>query len=84
LPKKLVEQIRAWGGYYGNANAATVTLIEFRDRDALEGLRQHPELKAYLLPFPAGDRALASVPEEKLAEVKEILARLGVSVRDGL
>jgi uncharacterized protein (UPF0147 family) len=84
LSKKLVEQIKAWGGYYGNASVATLTLIEFRDREALESLRQHPGLDGYLTPFPAGDRALAAVPHEKLAEVKEALGQLGVNVRDGL
>ena len=39
---------------------------------------------AVLTPFPAGDRALAIVPAEQLAQVKEILARFGVSVREGL
>ena len=84
LPQGLVEQIKAWGGYYGNAAAGTLTLIEFRDLEALEELRQHPELQPYLIPFPAGNRALAAVRGDGLAEVKEILARLGMQVRDGL
>jgi len=84
LPPELVEQIKAWGGYYGDAAAETLTLIEFRDPSALEELAQHPDLKAYLTPFPAGNRALAIVPQDKLAHVKDILAGLGVSVRDSL
>ncbi len=84
FPSTLVEQIKAWGGYYGQAAVETLTLIEFRDQAALDELREHPELQAHLTPFPAGDRALAIVSVEKLAQVKEILARFGVRVRDGL
>ncbi len=84
LPGALAEQVKAWGGYYGHAAAETLTLIEFRDRTALDELREHPELQAYLTLFPAGNRALAIVPAEKLAQVKEVLARFGVRVRDGL
>ncbi len=84
FPGKLAEQIKAWGGYYGQAAVETLTLIEFRDQATLDELRQHPELRSCLTPFPAGNRALAVVPAEKLAQVKEILARFGVRVKDGL
>jgi hypothetical protein len=79
-----VEQIKAWGGYYGDAAAETLTLIELHDRTVLDELAQHPELQAHLTPFSAGERALAVVQGEKLAQVKEILARFGVRVADGL
>lgn len=84
FPASLVDQIKAWGGYYGRAAAEALTLIEFRDQATLDELREHPELQAHLSPFRAGERALAVVPAEKLAQVKQILARLGVQVRDGL
>jgi hypothetical protein len=84
LPANLAEQIRAWGGYYGQASAETLTLIEFRDQETLDELRQQPDLQPYLVPFAAGNRALAAVPGDKLAEVKEILARFGLSTREGL
>jgi hypothetical protein len=84
LPEELVEQIKAWGNYYGDAAAQTLTLIEFRDQSALDELAQHPDLKKLLVPFPAGNRALAMAPEDQLARVKEILAGLGVRVCDGL
>lgn len=84
FPKQLTEQVKAWGGYYGRAAVDTLTLIEFRDQTVLGELRRHPDLRAYLTPFPAGDRALAVVPADKLTEVKEILSRLGVQVKDGL
>lgn len=84
LPEKLVERIKAWGGYYGNAAVQTLTLIELRDPSTLDELRQHPLLKRYLTPFKAGDRPLAVVAEGRLAEVKEILAEMGMRVKDGL
>jgi hypothetical protein len=84
LPEKLVECIKAWGGYYGDARLETLTLIEFRDSETLEQLRQDPFLGSHLSPFAAGGRALAAVPARELAEIKEILADYGIKVREGL
>jgi len=84
LPASVQERVRAWGGYYGDAAVQTLTLIEFQGTATLEALRADPELGRYLLPFAAGERALAVVPEQKLAELREALARFGVSIRDGL
>ena len=84
FPTELTEQIKAWGGYYGNAAAETLTLIELRDRATLDELIGHPDLQSCLTPFSTQDRALAVIPSEKLAQVKEILARFGVQVREGL
>ncbi|MBE2200647.1 MAG: helicase-associated domain-containing protein [Anaerolinea sp.] len=80
LPRRLVEQIRAWGGYYGSATVGTLTLFEFRDQEALAELRALPELRELLQPFAAGDRALAVVAEEQVTAVQAILSRLGVQV----
>jgi hypothetical protein len=84
LPETLVEQIKAWGGYYGNAAVETLTLIEFRDQSALDELRRHPELHKYLAPFPAGNRAFAVVQADKLTHVKKILDHFGVRIKDGI
>jgi hypothetical protein len=84
LAPGLVDQIKAWGGYFGQAAAECVTLIEFSDRDVMKELCKRPELRPLLRAFRAGDRALAVVASEKLADVQGILARLGVEVRDGL
>jgi hypothetical protein len=84
FPEELINQVKAWGGYYGQASAETLTLIEFGDQATLNELMSHPELASSLIPFPAGDRALAVVPEAKLAQVKEILAGFGVRIREGL
>jgi hypothetical protein len=80
LPKEVVERVKAWGGYYGRATVAQLTLLEFRDTAALEELRKDPVLRERLTPFPAGDRALAVVQEEHLEQIRAVLARLGVEV----
>lgn len=84
LPRGITRQIKIWGGYYGDAAVETLSLIEFRDPGALDELQKHPDLQHLLTPFPAGHRALATVPTDRLAEVRESLFRLGVQVRDGL
>lgn len=84
LPAAVVTLVKQWGAYYGEAGAATVTLLEFRDSQALQELLTHPELQSYLTPFPAGQRALAVVPAKQLAAVKRLLQTLGVTIKEGL
>ncbi|MFN8496305.1 MAG: helicase-associated domain-containing protein [Anaerolineae bacterium] len=84
LPRPLVERIRRWGGYYGDAAIETLTLVELRDGRTLDELREDDTLRELLTPFPAGERALAVIPTERLAEVETRLAALGVAVRRGL
>jgi hypothetical protein len=84
FPNGLADQVKAWGGYYGPAAVQTLTLVEFRDRDTLDELRARPDLRACLLPFRAGERALAVVPDDKLEYVEKILAKLGVQVKASL
>ncbi len=84
LPEPLVSQLKAWGSYYGQAAAETLTLIEFNDPIALQELSQHPALQADLTPFSAGERTLAVIPTNRLPEVKDILAGFGVEVKEGL
>ncbi len=84
LPEELVAQIKAWGGYFGGAAAQALTLVEFRDAEALSELRRNAELRGLLTPFQAGQRALAVVAEGELEKVREILKRYGVEVTDGL
>jgi hypothetical protein len=80
LPQNIVEQVKAWSGYYGAATVGTMTLFEFRDQATLAELRQLPELKDLLQPFPAGNRALAVVDGEQVTAVQSVLARLGVKI----
>lgn len=84
LPTAVVTLIKQWGAYYGEAGAASVTLLEFRDPEALSELLTHPALQGYLTPFPAGNRALAVVPAKQLATVKRSLQTLGVALKEGL
>ena len=84
LPGGFVDQVKAWGGYYGNAAVETLSLIEFSDPGALDELRENADLQQLLTPFPAAHRTLAVVPTDRLAEAKESLARFGVQLRDGL
>lgn len=80
LPQTIVEQVKAWGGYYGSATVGTITLFEFRDQETLAELRQLAELKELLQPFPAGNRALAVVESGQVTAVQAILTRLGVKI----
>ncbi len=78
LPKSVVAQVKAWGGYYGTAAIGTITLFELRDLETLTELCKMAELKEWLHPFPAGKRALATVDKGKVTAVKTILRHLGV------
>ncbi|MCL4301029.1 MAG: hypothetical protein KJ077_35170 [Anaerolineae bacterium] len=71
-------------GYYGDVAVETLTLTEFHDQTTLNELLDQPEIRAYLTPFPAGNRALALVQAGQLTGLKETLARLGIPVREGL
>jgi hypothetical protein len=84
LPASITGQVKTWGGYYGDAAMETLSLIEFRDPGTLDELRRHPDLQHLLTPFQADRRALAAVPTDRIAEVRESLLRLGVQVREGL
>ena len=83
LPQELIHKIKAWGKYYGDAVMDTLTLVEFRDRKALQELLEDPALQRYLQPFQAGRRALAVVDREHLQEVQQLLAERGVEIRWG-
>lgn len=69
LPWELAIDIKAWGKYYGDATMDTLTLIELRDRGVLKELTTDPDLKPYLQPFEAGQRALAVVNRQHLDTV---------------
>ena len=84
LPEGLAQQIKVWGGYYGQAGAETLTLIEFSDPRTLAELSEQPPLKGLLTPFAAGDRSLAVVPTDRVWEVRKVLAGLGVELSDTL
>lgn len=84
VPRKLIIDIKAWGKYYGDAQMDTLTLVEFRDHDALHELVADPDLAPYLKPFEAGPRPLAAVDRQHLDTVQRLLAERGIEIRWGL
>ena len=82
FPGDLADQIKAWGGYYGNATIGTYTLIEFINHDILNELLKHSQLREILQPFAAGERAITAVPASKLPQVRAILTQLGIKITE--
>jgi Helicase conserved C-terminal domain len=82
VPPKLVQRVKAWGHFYGDARLGQLTLVEFRDEAARAELLDDPELKPYLTRFEAGARPLALVRTAELARVKELLAARGIALRE--
>jgi hypothetical protein len=85
LPHAVERQIRAWGGYYGDAAVQTVTLIQVQDGKTLNELLAEPEVRALLRPFvPDPNHALALLDKGDPKQLYEILARYGIDVHDQL
>lgn len=85
IPPAVERQIRAWGHYYGDAALEQVTLVQVQDAQTLNELLAEPEIRALLRPFvPDPGHALALVAPEHLDELREVLARYGITVRDRL
>ncbi len=84
LPDEITTQVKAWGGYYGNAATETLTLVEFRDHETMAELLTHPDLQAKLTPFPTTDRAIATVAPVDLDAVKTTLISLGMNIEEQL
>jgi hypothetical protein len=83
LAEPLVEQIKAWGSYYGSAGIAQVTLIEFQSRAVLDELLKMAELGKRLRAFD-DKQPLAIVAEKDVAQVKKTLDRLGLSIKNSI
>jgi hypothetical protein len=81
VPPALVTQIKAWGNYYGDGAMSQVTLLQVRDKGVLKELFADPELAYFLMPFEAGQRAMALVDPEHVDEVRALLAQRGIGVR---
>ena len=65
VPPELQAGIKAWSKHFGDATAQTLTLVQFRDQDALNELRGDPILGRYLKPFkPEARLGLAVVKPE--------------------
>ncbi|MBX3000457.1 MAG: helicase-associated domain-containing protein [Caldilineaceae bacterium] len=83
LSATLLDQIKAWGNYYGNARVDTLTLIEFQSQSILDELLARPQVAEHLTAFSAGARALAVVKGD-LNQIETILAQFGIAVRQGI
>jgi hypothetical protein len=80
LPDALVADIKRWGGYYGRAEIATITLLEFESKAHLADVLAQPALRGCIAPFAAGERALATTPTDQLSVVEQLLCDLGVTI----
>lgn len=81
VPAGLQQRIKAWARHYGDARAETLTLVQFRDQEALEELLEYPELRQLLVPFqPAARLGLARVDGNQLTVLRKLLAEHGVEL----
>ncbi len=81
VPEVLRTRIKAWSRHYGSASVATLTLVQFRDQDALDELLSDPDLARYLRPFRAEARlGLATVAPDAVEQVCALLAERGVEM----
>ncbi len=82
VPPALQARIKAWSQHYGAAVVRTLTLVQFRDQDALDELRSDPALAACLKPFkPEAKLGLAEVAPNKVEMVTALLLERGVEVQ---
>ncbi|MEZ4770159.1 MAG: helicase-associated domain-containing protein [Caldilineales bacterium] len=82
VPPALQTRIKAWSQHYGAAVVQTLTLVQFRDQDALDELRTDPMLARCLTPFkPEARLGLAVVAPDDLASLEALLEERGVEVR---
>jgi hypothetical protein len=81
VPPALEIRIKAWSKHYGDARVQTVTLVHFRNQDALNELCGDPVLARYLKPFkPEARLGLATVRPGDLAALQALLAERGVDL----
>jgi hypothetical protein len=81
VPEALQARIKAWSKHYGSASIQPLTLVQFRDQDALDELLLDPELARLLRPFkPEARLGLAIVAAEAVEPLRHFLAERGVEV----
>lgn len=81
IPDVLQMQIKSWSKHYGTASINTLTLVQFRDQQTLDDLRQDPRLAKLLQPFyPEAGLGLAIVANKHRQELVKSLEALGVEV----
>ncbi len=80
-PPALQSRIKAWSRHYGSAAVRTLTLVQFRDQEALDELLGDPLLARYLKPFkPEARLGLAVVAPQDVATASALLVERGVDV----
>jgi hypothetical protein len=79
LPEKFVQQVKAWGRYYGSAQLNQVWLLRLRDEKTLRELRGDPQLSRLLKPFDAAPgQGIAIVAPQHVEKVRARLRELGI------
>ncbi len=81
-PAALQARIKAWSQHYGTATVQALTLVQFRDQDALDELRSDPQLARLLKPFkPEARLGLAVLAPADVAKATALLSERGVEVQ---
>ena len=84
LPKPLLNTLKAWCKYYGDARQESLILIEFENAKNYHELLNDPDLNSYLKPFPANGRFLVTIHPLHIETVHALLAERGVDIHEGL
>lgn len=83
LPDRLVDQIKAWGRYYGTAQLDQVWLLRLRDEAMLRELRADTEIGRLLKPLTATrGQGIAVVAPRHVDRVRKRLRELGIEVKE--
>ena len=80
LPASLVAEIKVWGRHYGNAAIEKVTLVQVKNAEILQELTRDPDIGPLIKPFSSLGAA-ATVRDEDVAELEELLARKNMGIR---
>lgn len=84
LPQPLINKLKAWSKYYGDARQESLILIEFENAKNYQELLNDPDLNSYLKPFPANGRFLATIHPLHIETVHALLAERGIDIHEGL
>ncbi len=83
LSKEWEKRLKAWGGYYGDAQTARVRLLRFETDEAVAELRKmERRLRRRLHPVGEQDGALVVVEEQHWDEVQMLLEEWGIVVEE--
>ncbi|OQA46999.1 MAG: hypothetical protein BWY52_00440 [Chloroflexi bacterium ADurb.Bin325] len=81
VPEQLVVSIKRWARHYGKATFEPAILVQFRDQDALNDLRQDGVLRRLLKPLrSAASDGLAKIDPADLERVTALLRERGVEI----